>query len=509
MATTSLSTAARTEEDQPRPMARAVPIVIASVGLGILVQLLLFDVGIGLNLPLAVAALLAAGWSARDPSQAAPRPADWWLPAAALLLATFVALRGDTTLVVLDVLGAMTLTAAALASFGGLPVMQRPLGGVLLLAGKVFGSALTGGGAPMDGARRALPAGQLRDGIGRGAPVLRGLLIAIPLLLLFVALFAAADAAFAKIASDLFDWELDLGSLPGRVALALVAGWLSAGLLAFVVHGRAPESEPVLGTAWQRRPRLGAGEAITVLVALDLLFAGFVALQATYLFGGGDTLAATALTYAEYARRGFFELLAVAVAVGALILALEAFVAQRSRMYLGAAIGLVVMTLVVLASAFLRLRLYQDAYGWTELRFYVLAAIAWLAIGAVGAVYAIVTDRTRWLLHGMVVLSVAFGLAFNVIGPIRFVAEQNVARALNPELVAPGGQHGLDVWYLASLGDDAISVLAEASLRLPAAADRQDATLVLASRAEELLAENGDWQAWNLSREWARSLLSR
>jgi hypothetical protein len=508
MATASLSTPASTEMDRPRPMARAVPVVLASLGLGLLAQLLFFDVGIGLNLPLAVASVLGAGWSVRDRSQAVPRLTDRWLPVAALLLAAFVALRGDTTLVVLDVLGAVVLTGAALASFGGLHVIERPLGGLVLLGGKLLGSALTGGGRPVEGARRALPAGQLRDGIGRGAPVLRGLLIAIPLLLLFVALFAAADAAFAKIAGDLFDWELDLGSLPGRVAMALAAAWLSAGLLAFVVHGRAPASERELGTAWQRRPRLGAAEAVTVLVALDLLFAGFVALQATYLFGGGDTLAATGLTYAEYARRGFFELLAVALVVGALILALEAFVARRSRTYLGAAIGLVILTLVVLASAFLRLRLYQDAYGWTELRFYVLAAIAWLAIGAVGAVYAIVTDRTGWLLHGMLVLSVAFGLAFNFIGPVRFVAEQNVARALNPELVAPGGQYGLDVWYLASLGDDAIPVLADALPRLEAG-EREDAELALEHRATELRGQDHAWQAWNLSRERARSLLTR
>jgi len=508
MATVSLSTAATTEVEQPRPMARAVPVVLAAVGLGLLAQLLFFDVGIGLNLPLAVAAMLGAGWSVRDRTQAAPRLTDRWLPIAALILAAFVALRGDMTLVVLDVLGAIALTGATLASFGGLRVMERPLGGLVLLGGRLLGSAVTGGGAPLDAARRALPTGRLRDGIGRGAPFLRGLLIAIPLLLLFVALFAAADAAFAKIAGDLFDWELDLGSLPGRMMLGLIAGWLSAGLLAFIVRGQAPESERNMGTTWHRRPRLGAAEAITVLVALDLLFAGFVALQATYLFGGGDTLAATGLTYAEYARRGFFELLAVAVAVGALILALEGFVARRTRIYLAAAIGLVVLTLVVLASAFLRLRLYQDAYGWTELRFYVLAAIAWLAIGTVGAVYAIVTDRTGWLLHGMLVLSVAFGLAFNVIGPVRFVAEQNVARALNPELVAPGGQDGLDVWYLASLGNDAVTVLAEAAPRLPAA-DRQSVSIALEQRAFDLSRTDHPWQAWNLSRERARTVLTR
>lgn len=509
MATASVSTAAAAEMDPPRPVARSVPLVLASVAFGLLAQLLFFDVGIGINFPLAVGALLGAGWMLRDTSRPWPDRVDRWLPASALVLASFVALRGDRTLVTLDLLGALALTVAALASFAGVGVLDRPLGGLLLLAGKVVGSAVAGAAAPLDAARRALPAGRLRDGMGRGAPVLRGLVIAIPLLLLFVALFAAADAAFAKIAGDLFDWNLDLGSVPGRFTLALIAAWLAAGLFAFVVSGRPSASEPALSGAWGRRARLGAAEAVTVLVALDLLFAGFVALQATYLFGGGDTLAATGLTYAEYARRGFFELLAVAFVVGGLILGLEAFVARRTGAYRGAATGLVVLTLVVLASAFLRLRLYQDAYGWTELRFYVLAAIAWLAIGALGAIYTIVTDRTAWLLHGLLLLSFAFGVAFNLIGPVRYVAEQNVSRAVHPELVAPGGEEGFDMWYLASLGDDAIVVLAESLPRLPAAADRATVAEVLKGRAVVLDAVDRSWQAWNLSRERARTLLSR
>ena len=113
------------------------------------------------------------------------------------------------------------------------------------------------------------------------------------------------------------------------------------------------------------------------------------------------------------------------------------------------------------------LRLYQDAYGWTELRFYVLAAILWLAIGALGTAVALATDRTRWLLHGMIALSVIFGLAFNLIGPVRFIAERNVERAVDPSLVPPDGRAGLDVYYLASLGTDADIVLAEALRHLP------------------------------------------
>jgi hypothetical protein len=244
---------------------------------------------------------------------------------------------------------------------------------------------------------------------------------------------------------------------------------------------------------------------VTVLVVLDLLFIGFVALQGAYLFGGRDTLEASGITYAEYARRGFFELLAVAFLVAGLILALEGFVRTRTRSYVLAAIGLVLLTIVVLASAFLRLRLYQDAYGWTELRFYVLAAIAWLAIGALIAVVTLARDQTRWLMHAMLVLSFAFGLAFNVIGPVRYIAEQNIDRAIHPELVAAGGETGLDVYYLAILGDDALSVLAEHRCALPGPLAQQASESLTMWKGWLGRDEAGKaWQAWNLSRELAR-----
>lgn len=493
-----------------KALPRAVPILLASAVLGLLAQLLFFEVGLGINYPLMLAALLAAGWLMAHGSRPLPRMADLWLPVAALVLAAFVALRGDRTLVALDVLGSLLLAGAGLASFGGLRVVQRPLVGVLVLASRVLGASLAAGVTPL---RSALQRGKGRNTLPRlrtGMPVVRGLLIAIPLLALFGILFASADAVFSRFAGDLLGWDVDLGSLPGRVLLTLLVAWVVAGLLTFVVRGGESAAEPALEGAWARRPRLGPTEAVTVLIALDLLFAAFVVVQAAYLFGGQDTRAAAGLTYADYARRGFFELLAVAFGVGGLVLAGEAFAARRTRWYVVAFVALVLLTLVVLASAYLRLRLYQDAYGWTELRFYVFAAIAWLAIGAVGAIAALLTDRTAWLLHGLAVLSVAFGIGFNVLGPVHFVAERNLERVNHPETIPVGGEHDLDVDYLMSLGSDAVDVVQRWMVARPLPPQ-------LVERMTERMAEssglneegNRAWQAWNLSRERARELLGR
>jgi hypothetical protein len=477
---------------------------LVALAAGLLAEFLFVEAGFGINVLIATVALLLAGWLVRDRGKPPPRPIDSWLAPGALILAAFVALRGDVTLVTLDLLGAIALSGAALASFSGLRVLARPLGALAELAGRLAASAVVAGARPLAALGRALPSVRGRARTGKIAPVVRGLLIAAPLVLVFVALFSSADAVFARITGDLFDWDIELGSLLERLLLAGVVAWVAAGLLAFVAKGEDPPSGATSDLP-RPRPGLGSAEAMTVLVVLDLLFIGFVALQAAYLFGGRDTLEASGITYAEYARRGFFELLAVAFLVGGLILALEGFVRTRTRAYVVAAIGLVLLTIVVLASAFLRLRLYQDAYGWTELRFYVLAAIGWLATGAVITVVTVARNQTRWLIHGMLLVSFVFGIAFNLIGPVRFIAEQNIERAVNPKLVAPGGETGLDVFYLAILGDDALTVLAENLCALPARESRQALDAVKMWQGWIRRDEAGKaWQAWNLSRERAR-----
>jgi len=494
----------------PATIRTASAIGLVALSLGLLAQLLFVEAAIGVNVPISTAAVLLAGWIVRDSSKPVPRPLDAWFAPGALILSAFVALRGDPMLLALDVLGAIALTSAALASFSGVQVVERSFPAIMALAAHLSRSALVDGGRPLVTLARTVPMLGVSSRGGRWTPVARGVLIAAPLVLLFVILFASADAVFSRLVGDLLDWHLDLGSLPGRLVVAVVAAWLTAGLLVFVSRGEehVPDAEVLM--AWERRPRLGATEAVTVLIVLDLLFATFVALQGAYLFGGRDTLAASGLTYAEYARRGFFELLAVALVVGGLTLALESFVRHRTRAYLVGAISLVILTVAVLASALLRLRLYQEAYGWTELRFYVLAAIAWLAIGSLTAVLTLATDRSRWLPHGMLVVSFAFALAFNLIGPVRLVAERNIERAIHPELVAPGGESGLDVAYLASLGDDAIPVLAEHLCDLPASLGAE-AEAALADQVSWLRHDEPGraWQAWNLSRERGRDTVIR
>jgi hypothetical protein len=244
------------------------------------------------------------------------------------------------------------------------------------------------------------------------------------------------------------------------------------------------------------------------VAGVDLLFALFVGLQFAYLFGARDTLAAAGLTYSDYARRGFFELVAAAALAGGLIAALDRAIEPRARWFVGLALALVSLTAIVLASAALRLRLYQEAYGWTELRFYVYAAIGWLGLGLASAAVLLLRDRMGGLGHALAGSAMIVALAANLIGPTAYVAARNVERALDPSLVPAGGRTGFDASYGAALGDDAIPALVVA---LPRLAPDEQAVLGpdLRRRWTELRTDPAlaAPAAWNLGRERARSAL--
>jgi Domain of unknown function (DUF4153) len=247
---------------------------------------------------------------------------------------------------------------------------------------------------------------------------------------------------------------------------------------------------------------------VTILVAVDALFAVFVGLQLAYLFGGLDTMAAGGITYANYARRGFFELVAVTCLSGCLVVGLNAVVVDRPRSFVAAAVSLAGLTAVVLVSAAFRLGLYQDAYGWTELRFYVAATITWLGVGIVAAIVLLLGDRMRWLAHAMTIGALVVLVAVNVIGPQRLVAEENVARLLDPALVPPDGRQGIDLRYAMSLDHDADPALV-AALRAVDPGDRDWLMINLHARWADLgRPEHTGWPAWNLARQRAAEALA-
>jgi hypothetical protein len=482
-----------------RPLAA---VTLASL-LGLAAQLLFFHEPLGLNALLVTGLFLAVAWTQRDRA-ASLHARDAWLPASALAFAACCVVRADAPLLVFDVLATVGLTAATIASWSGVAVSALPVARVIVEGWSLGERVILGAADVVIPAWPRLRVAHRR--LGRVSGYVGGIGLAAPFVVVFALLFSSADAVFARSLENVFDLKRiadALSETPGRLFIALAFAWPAAGALAAL--WRVPRDY----LAVPSRARL-AGESATVALALiAALFAAFVTLQLAYLFGGRDTLDAAAITYSAYARRGFFELIAAVALVGVLLFGLELAVQGRGRTYLGAALTLLALTAVVLASAWYRLDLYQQAYGWTELRFYAMTAIAFLALALAVFGWGVARGRMSFALQPLALAVVLVALTANAIGPAAFVARANIARVLDPSGLPADASRNFDADTLVGLGGGAIVELVDVLPRLPLS-QRLYADILLRialSRVDEDRAP--DWQGWNFERERARAALVR
>src|SRR3989454_5817219 len=481
------------------------PAVLLSLALlfGVLAQALFYRSALGINVGISAIVVLAAAYRLR-PSGARIDRLDRWIAPGAIVFALLPALRVDLMLLLFDVPATLVLVTMAAVSFAGVPLTRRAMD-ILVILGLVVVGRIVAGGAMLLAAFPDLGRPLARRSGGRIASVGMGMALAFPFLVVFALLFASADAVFSSAVNNVFDFRSwSIGELIGRAFLAAAFAWVAGGL--FIVAGRRTDTT-VPAVLPRLRGLLSSTAGATTLLAIDALFVFFVGLQIAYLFGGIDTLNATGLTYSTFARRGFFELIAVAVLAGGLLFAVELVVAKRTRLYVGAALTLALATLVIVVSAAYRMQLYQLAYGWTELRFYALAGIAWLGAGGLAACVLIWRDATRWLLHAAGLMGLAVAVAINLVGPSAFVARQDLERVVDPSGLPEDASRALDAQYVASLGDGAVPTLVEFLPRL-GAADRAalgSALRTFALEGRDL--DPGPIPGFSVDRERARQAL--
>ena len=207
-----------------------------------------------------------------------------------------------------------------------------------------------------------------------------------------------------------------------------------------------------------KKQKLGSIETMIVLVSVSALFLVFILLQLAYLLGGESHLMSLGLTYAEYARKGFFELIWVAILSYALISFAEKKIIRKSddkhlSSFKIACSVLIIEVVIILASAFFRLWLYEFAYGFSTIRLYSHALMIWLGVVFVLLALHILKAGRRTRFGLQLFISVALLLiSMNFLNPDAYIASKNIER------YAQTGK--IDVVYIANLSDDAIPVSA-------------------------------------------------
>jgi Domain of unknown function (DUF4173) len=333
---------------------------------------------------------------------------------------------------------------------------------------------------------------------GRTGNIVVSVVIAVILLLIFGGLFASADAVFAhyldaafsrigKIIPDLDGANLILRLFLLAVGLVLAAGGIFLATAPPDLSGMQSPGKQVLGREVLLAP----------LGALVVLFAGFVAVQFTALFGGNEyVLHHSQINYADYAVGGFQQLVVVSI-LTLIIVGVAARWGRKDnpaeRLFLRILLGsLCVLSIVIVWSALSRLNLYVNTYGLTRQRFAVFMLEIFLGVMFALVLLAGVRMKAQWLTRAVFGVGVVMLLGASMMNPERWIAQHNIDRYMAGEKI--------DLYYLSAMTADAVPAL----VNLP----EDERNCVLGQIQRDLKQNPDEWFEWNWARENARHILA-
>lgn len=418
----------------------------SSLILGVVCVFLFYKHGLGINYPLFVGLVVAFGVLLAHAFSHPLGYEQYAVVGAGVFFSSMVFVRSSEALTFFNVLGSVLLLLIAVGLFEGKRLRSFFLidyAKVLLLPFRFVG--------PFFEIFLGIVSIQktLDDGAKRRREIIRGSLMSVVALMVFGWLFASADARFEKLIAHVFAFKIDQDIINQTFLGAFVAAFFvgAFGFMFKKMHAKETFPEPA------DVRNLGTIETAILQSSINALFFVFILLQVSSLFGGVSHLLAQGLTYAQYAREGFSELVVVAILSFFIILFSEKQIVQNDgahfRSFKIQSGILVVQVIAILVSAFTRLSLYEDVYGFTETRLYSHAFMVWIGVAFLLLSFHIWKSSKRTDFYFLVFWTVAALLfAMNALNPDAFVAKKNIARYRST------GQ--LDAEYLATLSDDAI-----------------------------------------------------
>lgn len=478
------------------------------LALGLLFDLLLWDKRWGVSFFLYIAIVLAAGLWLAGQLKLRPARRSWLLGGAGLAFAAVSAIYTEEyTLLFTRGMSVLLLALFAVDFLAGDWLSYR----FSDFVGKLLAFIPLGWMAGPD----FKPAGKRgKQAKSTWGAILRGLVLALPVVLVLTALLASADKAYADFLTQVVTL-LRLERLPEYVFRLILAGGLGFvifGALAYAfVRSRAGAAKAAVV-----KPFLGFTEASIILGSVAILLGSFVFFQLQYFFGGTANIFGpdASATFAEYARRGFAELCVVAALVLALFVLLSSVTkrsASQQKYFSGLGIALLALIAVVLVSAFKRLLLYEEVYGYTSMRLLPHIFMVWLGLLLLAIVVLEFTGRQRHFAAAVLLAAVGFVATLPLLNLDAFTVRANIAHGLQPSPY-PYRRDTVDRMHLANLSPDAVPALVTGYLeQLTVGSDELAEQLAIAiacnAYRDEDYAQHG--VEWTLSRVLAANAVER
>lgn len=334
--------------------------------------------------------------------------------------------------------------------------------------------------------------------------VIIGLIISVPLVAVVIGLLSEADQVFGHMMGNITELfvKINIGDFFAQLVIGFLIAIIAFSYLWSLYNKKDRNTKRVIDDSLNIKKIWDPIIIITMLLSVNLIYVIFTAIQFTYLFGSIGALLPEGVTYAEYARRGFFELVAVTIINVSILTSIINFTkndnAIMAKILKILNSLLIVSTMVMLLSAHFRMSLYEEEYGYTYLRVFTHAFMIFIFVILIATLIKVWMEKFSLLKSYIVVALIAY-LSINYFNADAFIADKNIRR-----FEADSGKM-IDIYYLNSLSDDAVPYM----IKLLDNPNEQVAVEIksnLISRKIRLSSKN-DWQSFNLSKYRAKGIL--
>jgi len=323
--------------------------------------------------------------------------------------------------------------------------------------------------------------------------IIKSIVIILPILIIVLLLLSSADMIFNSVFSGIFNWfgdiinDFNLSNIIGRlIQMSLLFIYLS--LVILFLYKDFSKKETI---SKERKPKddFTIKLLLTVLNVVYIIF-DIIQIKSLVFHSVGDRI-----TYAEYARQGFFQLMFVSLINISIILYSKKYKNEDSKYINIMSIIMVVLTFVIIVSSFLRMNLYEQEYGYTLLRLLVYITLFTEVILLIPTVKYIINPKTKILNYYMIII-VSVYTFINFINIDWVIAERNIMRYYD--------NSKLDLNYLENYSTDNVSSLIDLYDKTKDKKIKKDLKAYLSKLDTSM---NG-FQEWNLSRMYAEREIS-
>ncbi len=475
-------------------------LILLALAAGFTFDYLFYDKELGMSYPVYVLVLLCFFWWSMRKNISVKKDFGWFLLIPILLLSAAFAIYSNPVLLALNFLLIPVLLAAHTILASNNRISWSDLG----IIGQIFMRAipLTFENIPKPFIFMAEVFKSKESGSGMLTvkKVAAGLLICVPILLIVLPLLSSADMVFNHYLNNFSRfWDfIDLRPAARHGLLILLVFVYLCGYT-WSFYSKPPQTAISKDA---KQVSLDPVIVLTVLIVLNLVYVLFSIVQFSYLYGGQSHLLPAGFTYAEYARRGFFELVAVALINLSILLGSIKYVEKKNRgagRAIRCCLGLLVLfSLNMLFSAHIKMNLYEEAYGLTYLRYFVHYFMSMLFVFFVIALGHIWLDKIP-VIKTYIVIALAFYTVLNFINVDKIIIRGNIDR------YARTGE--IDISYLRDLSYDAVPDM----LALTESGDQEISRQVkdYLLQEKQRLSKAEPWQSFNYSRYRAATALEK